>query len=712
MAKKEPSKTQQQYIELADKLARKNNGLSVTAENKLLNITDGDEDRTSILDKMTAAFHQEENSSIIKIEGKHKNERIRDTITGILESNDFAEMVAGGINNVTSEKIREQRYIRQFMPQVAKSIDAMVTCICSPNTQTKESIELSKISGKTTINEMRMVLKNKKVDVVVRDCIQAALDHGVGYMYILPYKKMAEDVLEIAKLAGNNKINSDKKHAQYNEEVTMMSSSIQSPEDGILYQESSNGDKFIGGKLFSESIKLISTPEKYEEKQTTKTKYFSESPILSPASSLFKVRADKLFKESNGNKYNMKYMNKIDGCYIEKLDNEKCIPIYINKHLVGIYYIEDEFQNIMKQVQSQKGKLRDDITQKADLSLRIKEEIVNILKDEVDEKFLAINKHVIASIDSLMKDMKRSNTEFRIRFIPADYLVEFTNYYRQSQMALVESLAHCWIMLFKNYVFTELFYKKDKIITKYNIDYDDDIGSQGNRLLDTIRNMVPLPSEILNLRKMYMGLISSQRLMIPRTKNQEMFDIERIEGQKDNGEAFENLLKIQGMVTELIGFNYNMLDPSANADFALQIVNADRNKAEMILSLQKLFNDPLRQAINLILKYEFQDDTNIEVDAKFSEMREVRQQIFAEQLGKITERIDLISAFMLPEDADADKKYYFRQKLFKILAAMFINIDELEEILDEYDRENATKEEKNEEDDSINDDTSGDEMYE
>ena len=94
----------------------------------------------------------------------------------------------------------------------------------------------------------------------------------------------------------------------------------------------------------------------------------------------------------------------------------------------------------MKQVQSQKGKLRDDITQKADLSLRIKEEIVNILKDEVDEKFLAVNKHVIASIDSLMKDMKRSNTEFRIRFIPADYLVEFTNYYRQSQMALVESL--------------------------------------------------------------------------------------------------------------------------------------------------------------------------------------------------------------------------------------------------------------------------------
>ena len=312
MAKKEPSETQQQYIELADKLARKNNGISVTAENKLLNISDGDDNRVSILDKMTAAFHQEENSSIIKIEGNHKNERIRDTITGILESNDFAEMVAGGINNVTSEKIREQRYIRQFMPQVAKSIDAMVTCICSPNTQTKESIELTKLTGKTTVNEMRRILKEKKVDVVVRDCTQAALDHGVGYMYILPYKKMAEDVLEIAKLAGSNKMNKNKQHAQYNEEVKMMSSSEQAPEDGVLYQESSNGDKFVDSKLFSESLKIISTPERYEETQTTKTKYFSESPIIGPATSLFKVKTDRLFKESRGSKYNMKYLNKID----------------------------------------------------------------------------------------------------------------------------------------------------------------------------------------------------------------------------------------------------------------------------------------------------------------------------------------------------------------------------------------------------------------
>lgn len=722
-----------QYAKVRDTLSRKIDGISISTEKKLLDMNDGSEIRSEILLKLAKRYDKPENASLAEIEGKMRsrdNIEMKDFIPQLLEQREYREMIAGGLNVTTSETVRSQLYIKQFMPQVAKSLDAIVTMTVGPKSQNDNGIELKVINGQTKISDIESTLKGKEFDEINRSCVASAIDHGVSYMYIIPYRKMATNILDIAKNASVGLGASKQMRTRAEENRLIGMSYDTSANDNILVRECSDGSYDIDKKLFSEACRTLVCPEvmndvdeKSSFQEYVKNKYFSESPYLFSTvgrliSEVENNQMQELFSEANSafnlrsktTKYNSKYLNKLSGCHVEKLDNERCVPIYIANKLLGLYYIEDEYNNIMKQIQQQKSKLRDDITSRANLNIKVKEEITRMICEELDEKFLANNRHVMSSIDSILRDVKRANTEFRVRFIPAEYIVEYSNFNRQSQMYLVEALAQCWIQLFKNYMFGELFYKKDKIVTYFDISYNDDIGSQGNIFLDTIRNMVPLPSEILNLRKMYMGMINSQRLLIPKIGDEKPFEIDKIEGQKDNGETLEALTKIQGWVTELIGFNYNLMDSTGNVDFALQIVKEDRNKAELILSLQNRFNKPLSEAISKIVKYEFGDDPNLDIEAKFFECREIKEQFYSEQTEKITAKIELLQSIYLPQDADAEDIRYFKRRCFELFAPGFIFTKQMNEIIEDLGRKNATEVDKHSEEEEINNENGDDEF--
>ena len=200
-----------------------------------------------------------------------------------------------------------------------------------------------------------------------------------------------------------------------------------------------------------------------------------------------------------------------------------------------------------------------------------------------------------------------------------------------------------------------------------------------------------------------MGMINSQRMAIPKLGDEKPFEIDKIEGQKDNGESMEALTRIQGWVTELIGFNYNLMDIAGNVDFALQIVKEDRNKAELILSLQNRFNKPLNEAIAKIVKYEFPEDNNIDIEAKLFECREIKEQFYAEETEKIKAKVELLASIYLAEDADTELKRYFTRRCFELFAPGFIYAQQMNDILGDYDRLNNTKPKTHKEEEEIAD---------
>jgi hypothetical protein len=165
----------------------------------------------------------------------------------------------------------------------------------------------------------------------------------------------------------------------------------------------------------------------------------------------------------------------------------------------------------------------------------------------------------------------------------------------------------------------------------------------------------------------------------------------------------EALTRIQGWVTELIGFNYNLMDIAGNVDFALQIVKEDRNKAELILSLQNRFNKPLNEAIAKIVKYEFPEDNNIDIEAKLFECREIKEQFYAEETEKIKAKVELLASIYLAEDADTELKRYFTRRCFELFAPGFIYAQQMNDILGDYDRLNNTKPKTHKEEEEIAD---------
>ena len=702
MGKKEDIKNQ--YADVANRLSRKVDGISVSNVNKYLDVDESNADNV-VMKQLIEKYNLDENEPITALKGKHRGRDMSEVLFERLDSAHFKNIIATNMTNMTMEKIREQIYLVKYMPQLGKVIEDMIKMVMSPNTQSRKRVDFDIINDELIKeSDIDAIFQKKSLEDIIFEAMKKGFVHGSGLVYVYPYRRLATDVLDLFKKTGQV-VTSGASDGYFKESMGTGSRSVNKEEFRNILR---NID--IIGKdksLYSESIGNIESKMKSDRdyrRQVVKDQYFSNHHLTSECISNFN-----LFLESDGgtpsvgpnfnllgapkpkkDKYSNRYLNQITGCHVELLDMEKTIPLYVNDVLIGAYFVENNIYNdhLNKNngMEKSREKLKDPLGFRATLDLSLKETIASLLKDEMDEKFLMNNKHVLNSINMIITDIANKSEPFKIKFIPAEYLVEFKNYHRASQLNIVDALAHYWIYLSKNYIFRKLFYERDKIITKTIVDFDDDIRGQAYRTMNALENLVPSPADILNLRKMYTGLINSHRIIAPKSKNgRETFEFERLEGQQTGEKDMEDLVKWETIITGLVGFPLSTYDPSAQTDYAIKAVIADENKADMIIGYQHYFKKPLNELLIKVFQYEI--DENIgksDVIASFPEQRTLKQQIFSDALGKVSEKIDYILAAFTADDDSPELKAFMKQELFKKYASIYVDVDDVERIKKQF----------------------------
>ena len=690
--KKDNNTVAKTYFDIVNELSIKTTGFSADTADKYFN---NKSQIPEVINSLTKSFNIDYDKSITNVNWKKGKEDLNQILEHKLNDALIKEVLYDNMSSYSNEKLREHLYIRRYMPQVERVLSAKVDAVMSPNTQTRERIDIELLSGTKTLLDIKNALEEVQINKVVQETLLASYSHGAAFVYVYPYSELAQDIMSI-------------------KDEALFSASISSDDKARLFGESWETDPGLTkeGLVKLARFKLSAYSDYYSESETgeANAKLISKDSALSTVYSKIVNDYDEddfLIKESNAsadilvtnsNKTKMKKIKNMTGCHVKKLDNLRCIPIYISDELIGVYYIDslDHYASMNNRASmmatSKTGGLH---SSGIPLEMKIKLDIIKEMKSEISEKFLFDNKNILVSLDQILKDTA-TDTKYKIRFIPRKYLVEFPHHMRISNIQIVESLALWWIDLMKNYVFKKLFYEKDKFITYYTVDKNDDVSSLAYRTVDAMRNLVPNPADILNIKRKHTSLVNLHSIVIPQTPNKTRpieFDVK--EGQKAVVDEFEDLLKLQSQVTELLGFNYNALDPSANTDFALNIVASDQNKAETILVDQAHYNRFLNELVNKITSFKF-PDADVKVKAVFPEQRVLKSQMMSDQLTQITGRIDSIVKYMASDKYESDKGYneYMTRALFIDYASMVFDTSKYLKYEEEYERKKQSDKNK------------------
>lgn len=698
------------FIDIKNRLERLIRGVSSKTEEKLLPNDAGD-----VLDDILGAFKKTydkgDNKSISEIRGKiDDNTVISDFIDAQFNQDRYKEAILNNIMHNTIDKIREQQFMIRNMPQISKVITSMVNSIMSPSTQTNETTEIYMRHREITPKDVMDILTEKKYQEKERKCVINGLSYGAGFLMIYPYREMAANILDMANIAkAQTTVNPNLMQAAYlSENKKLISEALYGStgeikaDDDIEFSEAhintflKYASNTYSKKSIDDKIQLISecvNNGEYDNYDTSITslvteRFFTESPIDNPAIYQFK---DRLFGES-GRNVDMKKLKGMKGAYVKALEEDKTIPVYINNELVGVYYVDydtdfSEARPDLKRLDRFSSKVNSKLSSLTTLGIAgdIKEAIIRVLKGKLDERFLMNNKHVLPSIEKLVRDTKLDylDEHFMIRWIPKKYVVEFANHDRKSQIANVEPFITCWIILFRHYMMRKLFYEKDLRYIKYLVsDGDDDFASQGFRALQAAKSIIPSPADILNYRNMTLSIINSNRVAIPSTRDGATpFTMEKLDGQKPDEYIMDDLIRLQSIITEEIGFNYNMLDPATQSETATQIIATREDKAELIINKQIQFNMAKSEAINKILKYELELN-DLEIFVRFPEVKVQKQAIFTDFSEKLNAQLDnIINNLGIVEPGEMA---HVRAGLYRKYVSTKINLTDVDELREEY----------------------------
>ena len=686
---KKESKVAQTFNELINKLNLKITGFSADTEDKFLTVNP---EKPEILDILYKTFNYTDNSSITDVNWKKDGKDLKKVIYDKFNSDLIKQNIHANIQFYNADKIREQLYLLRYMPQVKKIIDAKINAVMSPNTHTRDRVDVKLKSNNILISDIQRIMVAKESDRIIKETLTASYNHGAAFIYIYPYSELAKDILSMQNTALFQATDNTTGSLLFGESFDELKLKDTAPDEIVLTDKGLSNILRVrtSTTLFSEAV---------GGKPKSKILY---DPMMSDVAPEFKAKFSNgtLFKEDIGIVNELKKntalvegkkkKNKLDsivGCHVKKLDNAKVIPIYLNEHyLLGVYYVEST-ENAYEAMSTGYNLLEGNTNNNIRLDMRLKLDIISEMKSEISEKFLIDNKAILHNLDSILRDVSII-PETKIRFIPKEYIVEFPHHERVSAINDVEPYMHYFINLFKNYIFKKLFYEKDKIITYYNVDGDDDMTALAYDAMEIVKRMYPSPADILNLREIHSSLENIHNIFIPKSpQGNKAVEFELKEGQKAVEGEFEDLLKIESMVTTLMGYNFSMLDPSVNTDFALNIIATDANKAEAVLVDQTHYNKYLQELYDKIMMYEI-PGKSVDMDVKFPEQRILKMNIFNDMFTNISTRVDTVVSNLNASDSD-EKKSFIKKKLFADLASTMMDMDEYEGYEAEYDREVA-----------------------
>lgn len=404
----------------------------------------------------------------------------------------------------------------------------------------------------------------------------------------------------------------------------------------------------------------------------------------------------KALKENKRSKKKTKVKD-LTGCHVDLLDDERVHPIIINKEEIGVYYIETYEDAFMSKAQMMNinnvlgsSKFADQADYRDNPLVR--QDIINglssLIIEHLDANFVTDNRRVLASIESLLREKDLYNMQFRIRWIPRKYLVPFHtpdahNGIGKSRLLNARIPIVFWIYLNQDRLLTKLFYEKDKLAIKYRTTFAQSLFNDRADAMEIFTNLFPLPSELLDFSRINASMGTIGRLLIPVDKNgNELFQVERIEGQKVESDNNEYMGYLEKIIETLLGFPLSSLfDAEEKYDYATSIIAQDGRLTTMIKDMQLHYAPAATELASKIARYETGSD-DVSVTVSFPEPKALTKSISNDNIQKFTENIDNNIKLYYGEDNEMspDKKLFVQRELIKELYPSYDNSELFEKI--------------------------------
>lgn len=319
----------------------------------------------------------------------------------------------------------------------------------------------------------------------------------------------------------------------------------------------------------------------------------------------------------NEKKFN-KRLDNIKGCYTKSLEPEKCVPIKVNDQLIGVYYLESSPMansavrgHITPMISRPNGE------DTRVLQKNLVETAVRFIRTELSEKFIDVNQNVLGHIYELMTSHINIGAAFKVRFFPARYIHDFSNYQLHptipnSLLTLANPLAKEWILLDRNHIMNRLYNEKDRIVQYYNASKSPDIKKLAKASMSIMQRLYPNLVQLMDMGFITQSTTDSYVLVSPMNNNGEkIINYERLEGQKPTDEN-ERLDKLEEQVTTMIGYTYS-LGASARKEFmsATEVVGMDAEKTGEVMDAQSQYAQPIDDLCRFLVESELANDESI-----------------------------------------------------------------------------------------------------
>ena len=429
--------------------------------------------------------------------------------------------------------------------------------------------------------------------------------------------------------------------------------------------------------------------------------YYSEAENKAGDSDEFK-KALKTLRKNAKSKRKSK-VSEMTGCHVYTLDNEKMFPIIVNKEVIGVYCIETfEDLNMQKAltvnvnnvIGSSKYNDAADYRDNPIVRREVVRNLSGIITKHMDANFIMDNRRILGSIEKILDEDSMQFTNYRVRFIPRKYLVPFnakdcTNGLGKSELIHCRVPASYWILANVNTMMNKLFYEKDKLVIRYRTTAHQDLFNDRQDAMEIFTNLMPLPSELMDLTRTHSSMASMSRLLVPMdAKGTPLFEIDRIEGQDESTKDEDFKEKIEKNIENILGFPLSTLNnDNSKYDFATAIVAQDGRLATKIKNYQVHYSKPATELATKIARYETGLD-DIFVNVTFQEPKVLPKSISNENAEKFSTDIDNIMLVHYGEEAlnemEPLQKTFIRREIVKRLYPSMDHTDMLAEIENSY----------------------------
>lgn len=404
-------------------------------------------------------------------------------------------------------------------------------------------------------------------------------------------------------------------------------------------------------------------------------------------------------KEKRNKKFNI---DNIRGCTYEVLDNTKTVPVFIKGQLLGVYVLSEDsskervalgrsLSNLLGSSSLSDSRYQPTYNEK--LKEAVLKDMENILRRNVDKKFIRNNPNLIEDLEYILTTNNTTNPETgllmgKIRFIPGEYLVLHKlgkGDLGTPLMAKSKVYAKMYIQLMKSDLISKVYLEKPRF--KVGVTSTGDLSARTEivKAMMAYRNAIPRLSDGGVPDNLTDSVTAAyQSVLVPRTPDgEELLNIDEYPTFKGNDNS-EFLRELRNQATLPLGTPADLLDPSQNIDFARKISNINMHVLIKVLNIQKALEVSLSKMCTKRLRY-MTGNNKLEVIITFENPREITDNITSENISKARELLEVYSEFIDNDVRIKDEdKERFKVQVGKELFKGVLDTTSIEEMYKDF----------------------------